>query len=113
MKKVNTTKRKLGILVMNYTREKVRKILQSDDNLRDCHNEDNWIEGQTKVKGLPYLEITLQSNDKLRVYTPTPNGGGKRHKVQFRSENRWSVKVKGCYSLQESKDKIFRWYNKS
>ena len=98
-----------GITMMNYTNEKARKLIQSDDNLQDCHNEDNWVVGETS-KGLPYLEITLQSNDRLRVYDKaSPN---KKHKIQFLSAGRWSVKVKGYHSLQESKDKILQWYTK-
>ena len=98
-----------GITMMNYTNEKARKLIQSDDNLQDCHNEDNWVIGETS-KGLPYLEITLQSNDRLRVYDKaSPN---KKYKVQFLSNGRWSVKVKAFHSLQESKDKILQWYTK-
>jgi len=97
-----------GITMMNYTNEKARKLIQADDNLQDCHNEDKWVVGETS-KGLPYLEITLQSGDKLRVYPPDNH---KKYKVQFLSNGRWSVKVKAFHSLQESKDKILQWYTK-
>jgi len=97
-----------GILVKNFTEDKVRRLIQHDNNLRDCHDGTKWVQGETK-KGHSFLEITLQSKDKLRVYPPDNH---KKYKVQFLSNGRWSVKVKGYHSLQESKDKILQWYTK-
>jgi len=98
-----------GILVQNFTEDKVRRLIQQDDNLKDCRSGSNWVQGETK-KGHSFLEITLQSKDKLRVYD---KGFNKEHKIQFLNGNNWSVKVKASGNLEKSKEKVFDWYNKA
>jgi len=98
-----------GIQMMNYTKDRARRLLQSDQNLQDCHNEDNWIEGETR-RGREYLQIELRSGDKLRVYTEPKSND---YKVQYSNTKRWVKVFKGGETLQESKDKVLERYTKN
>ena len=71
-----------------FNEDRTRRFAQLDHNLEDCHNKKSWITGET-IKGRGYIQITLQSGDKLRVYDDSKNG---KHQVQFSGHNnRWSI----------------------
>ena len=97
-----------GITVESYSNDKARRLIQSDHNFQDSNNEDNWIEGTT-VKVREYLQITLQSGDKLRVYNEFKDG---KMQVQFSVKSRWSIIFNGGENLQDSKDIVLACYTK-
>jgi len=91
-----------------FNNDRARRLIQSDHNFQDSNNENNWIEGTT-VKGRDYIQIILQSGDKLRVYNDTKQGN---HQVQFAINNRWSTVFNGEETIRGSKDAVLQVYTK-
>ena len=92
-----------------FNEDRTRRFAQLDHNLEDCHNKKSWITGET-IKGRGYIQITLQSGDKLRVYDDSKNG---KHQVQFSGHNnRWSIVFNGTEDIEGSKNVVLQCYTR-
>ena len=110
MKNKSESKEQRGITMSQhiFNNDRVRRLIQSDHNLQDSNNEDNWIAGTT-VKGRAYIQITLQSGDKLRIYNELERGS---HPIQFAVNDKWARVFDGADTIQESKDIVLHIYTK-
>jgi len=115
-------KNKRGITVMNFTEDKVRRLIQHDYNLMDSHDDSKWIEGETIRTGNKYLQITLESGDVLRVYEGKLLKDGITNSImKFQYGIKYinneavpkiklSAKYKGTRDLEETKAMVLKVY---